>query len=185
MQPPRLVSLNMPRRVGLSLEGPGGFPGRLGSVVGEVAVGPLGPRGDEGVHARALYGYPAEHYDFWQTVRAQARVATWGEPLAFGSMGEHLTMSGLLEAQVWVGDVLRFSGCALAVSEPGLPGTELNAAMGFEQASRLMAQSGWCGYYLAVREPGALRAGESCEVVPGPREVNIRDLFRARVGATP
>ena len=172
---PRLVSLNLPSRMG--------SPAQLQPGVAEVVVGPSGLRGDEGSTSRALYAYPVEHYAFWQTVRAQARVAEWGQVLPFGGMGEHLTMSGLLEAQVWVGDVLRFSGCALAVSEPGLPGAELNAAMGFEQASRLMAQSGWGGFYVAVREPGVLRSGESCELLPGPREVTIRDLVRARVGA--
>jgi hypothetical protein len=33
-----------------------------------------------------------------------------------------------------------------------------------------------------VREPGRLRAGETFEIVPGPREVGIDELFRARIG---
>jgi MOSC domain-containing protein YiiM len=172
----------MPSRAGPPVGGAAGSPVHL-QPIDEVVIGPRGLHGDEGFLSRALYVYAFEHYAFWQTVRAQARVAEWGQVLPFGGMGEHLTMSGLLEAQVWVGDVLQFSGCALAVSEPGLPSVELNAAMGFEQASRLMAQSGWGGFYLAVREPGVLRSGESCELLPGPREVNIRDLFRARMGA--
>jgi MOSC domain-containing protein YiiM len=32
-----------------------------------------------------------------------------------------------------------------------------------------------------VREPGVIRAGDAFEVVPGPREVSIAELFRARV----
>ena len=120
-------------------------------------------------------------YPFWQTVRAQARAAAWGEALEPGSLGENLTLSGLLEDQVWIGDVLRFERCELAVSEPRFPCFKFNAAMGFDQASKLMNANGWCGFYLAVRQIGVLEAGETFELVPGPREVGIAELFCARV----
>ena len=157
-------------------------------VVGPVAVHPLGLEGDEqadlSVHgglAKAVYAYPSEHYPFWQTVRAQAQVSLWDEPLPNGFMGENLTLAGLLESQAWVGDVLRFADCELAVSEPRFPCFKFNAAMGFNQASKLMAQSGWCGMYLAVRVPGTVRAGEAFTLLPGPREVGIAELFRSKM----
>ncbi len=157
-------------------------------VKGLVAVQPLGLAGDEqadlSVHgglSKAVYAYPSEHYPFWQTVRAQAQVSRWGEALPAGFLGENLTLSGLLETQVWVGDVLRFAGCELAVSEPRFPCFKFNAVMGFNQAAKLMAANAWCGFYLAVRSPGTLRAGESFELVPGPREVGIVELFRSRM----
>jgi MOSC domain-containing protein YiiM len=43
-------------------------------------------------------------------------------------------------------------------------------------------QSAWCGWYLAVREPGTIAAGERFSVDAGPREVGIVELFRARTG---
>ena len=157
-------------------------------VDGPVAVHPLGLEGDEqadlSVHgglAKAVYAYPSEHYPFWQTVRAQAQVSLWDEPLPNGFMGENLTLAGLLESQAWVGDVLRFADCELAVSEPRYPCFKFNAAMGFNQASKLMAQSGWCGVYLAVRVPGTVRAGEAFTLLPGPREVGIAELFRSKM----
>ena len=158
-------------------------------VAGPLEVGPLGLAGDEqadptvhGGLAKAVYAYPGEHYPFWQTVRAQARAAKWGEALPPGSMGENLTLSGLLESEVWIGDVLRFADCELAVSEPRYPCFKFDAAMGFGQAARLMVANGWCGFYLAVRVPGTLRPGEAFELRPGPREVGIGELFRARTG---
>ena len=164
------------------------------SAIGKHAVGcpvevrPLGLVGDEqadlSVHGglgKAVYAYPAEHYAFWQTVRAQAQVSLWDEALPPGSLGENLTISGLLEVQAWVGDVLRFPDCELAVSEPRFPCFKFNAAMGFRQAVQMMQANAWCGFYLAVRVAGSLQAGQSFEVVPGPREVGISELFRARV----
>ena len=158
------------------------------AVAGPVEVRPLGLVGDEqadlSVHGglgKAVYAYPAEHYAFWQTVRAQAQVSLWDEALPPGSLGENLTISGLLEVQAWVGDVLRFPDCELAVSEPRFPCFKFNAAMGFRQAVQMMQANAWCGFYLAVRVAGSLQAGQSFEVVPGPREVGISELFRARV----
>ena len=158
------------------------------SVAGPVEVRALGLAGDEqadlSVHgglSKAVYAYPGEHYPFWQTVRAQARVAGWGDALVPGALGENLTLAGLLEEQVWIGDVLRFAGCELAVSEPRFPCFKFNAAMGFKHAAKLMTANAWCGFYLAVRVPGTLRSGEGFELIAGPREVGVAELFRARV----
>lgn len=158
-------------------------------VAGPVVVRPLGLAGDEqadlSVHgglSKAVYAYPAAHYPFWQTVRAQARVAAPGEALPFGALGENLTIADLDETLLWIGDRLRLPGCVLAVSEPRRPCFKFDAAMGFAQASSLMNQSGYCGAYLTVIEPGSLQAGDPAELVPGPREVNLRELFLARSG---
>ncbi len=158
-------------------------------VQGPVGVQALGLVGDEqadltvhGGLSKAVYAYPSEHGTFWRTVRAQAQAGLWEDTLPPGSMGENLTLEGLLEADVSVGDVLQFPGCALAVSEPRLPCFKFNAAMGFNQAAKLMVQSLWCGFYLTVRQPGSIEAGQTFELIPGPREVGIVELFRSRTG---
>ncbi len=187
----RLASLNVsaarPLRIGprTVMSGIGKQP-----VEGVERVAPLGLEGDEqadpSVHgglSKAVYAYPLEHYPFWQTVRAQARVSLWDEPLPPGTMGENLSLEGLLEKDVCVGDVLRFADCELAVSEPRFPCFKFIAVMGFEQAARLMFDSGWCGFYLSVKTPGTLRAGEAFEFVHGPREVGIVELFRSRAAS--
>jgi len=186
---PRIVHVNVATARPVTIDGR-----RVMTAIGKRPVdGPvrahaMGLEGDEqadrSVHgglSKAVYAYPAEHYPFWRTVRAQARVALWDDALPPGALGENLTLEGVLERDVYVGDVLRFADCELAVSEPRFPCFKFDAAMGFPQASRLMRQNGWCGFYLAVRTPGTLRAGEAFELVPGPRDVGIGELFRARV----
>ena len=189
MTPKRLESVNVSRARAITINGEPVMTGiDKRSVAGAVRVHPLGLAGDEqadltvhGGLSKAVYAYPAEHYPFWQTVRAQARAAAWDEVLSPGAMGENLTLTGLLENEVWIGDVLRFEHCELAVSEPRFPCFKFNAAMGFKHAAKLMAANAWCGFYLAVRDPGTITAGESFELVAGPREVGITELFRARV----
>ncbi len=159
------------------------------ALSGPVAVGALGLAGDEqadltvhGGLSKAVYAYPSEHLPFWQTVRAQAQVALWDEPVAPGLLGENLLLEGVREQELWLGDRLHLPGCVLVVSEPRLPCFKFNAAMGFAQAGKLMSQSGFCGAYLAVLQPGTLQAGQAFTLEPGPREVNLRELFRARIG---
>ena len=157
-------------------------------VAGNVAVMPLGLLGDEqadlSVHGgleKAVYAYPAEHYAFWKNARRDAGVCPMDDSLPYGGLGENLTLQGLLEADVWAGDVLRFADCELKVTLPREPCYKLNEAMGFARASKLMAQSGFCGFYLSVVTPGTLRAGETFDVVPGRRGVSIMQLFAAKM----
>lgn len=183
-----VCSVNVGRAEALEIEGR-----RVLSAIGKrpvdgpVAVRPLGLQGDEqadlSVHgglAKAVYAYPLEHYAFWQVVRAQARVAAWDAVLPPGSLGENLSLRGLLEGDLWIGDYLRLPGCVLAISEPRRPCYKLNHALGFVHALRMMQQSGYCGAYLTVIEPGQVRAGDPVELLPGPRDVNLRELFMAR-----
>ena len=157
-------------------------------VAGPLAVKPLGLAGDEqadlSVHGgldKAVYAYPGEHYAFWRQARAEAGLAGIDDGLPWGSLGENLSLSGLLESEVWVGDVLQFAHCALRVTQPREPCYKFNAAMGFAHASKLMAQHGCCGFYLAVEVPGTLQAGETFELVAGPRRLGIPEMFQAKL----
>ena len=161
---------------------------RKSPVQGQVPVLPLGLAGDEqadpSVHGgldKALYAYPSEHYAFWQDARRAAGVSDIDDQLPFGAVGENLTLQGLLEHGVWVGDILRFAHCALRVVQPREPCFKFNAAMGYSNAVKDMALSGRCGFYLAVDEPGSLQAGEAFSLVPGPRQMGIPELFKAKL----
>lgn len=162
---------------------------RKQAVEGDVVVLPLGLAGDEqvdlSVHGgleKAIYAYPLEHYGFWQQERHLAGVAAADAGLVPGAMGENLSIRGLLEADVWVGDLLRFPRCVLRVTQPREPCYKFNAVMGFSQASKRMAQSGYCGFYLAVEEGGALCSGESFVLEPGPRTYTIAQRFATKMG---
>ena len=155
---------------------------------GLVPVLPLGLGGDDqadlSVHGgldKAVYAYPSEHYPFWRQARADAGVSPLDDALPWGSVGENLSLQGLLETEVWVGDVLQFPHCALRVTQPREPCYKFNAAMGFAGAARAMALAGCCGFYLAVEQPGHLSAGDHFQLQPGPRRLGLPEMFRARL----
>ena len=158
------------------------------AVLGDVPVMPMGLAGDDqadlSVHGgldKAVYAYPSEHYPFWEEARRLAGVGGIDDALPFGAMGENLSLQGVLEHEVWIGDVLKFEHCALRVTQPREPCYKFNAAMGFNGASKTMAQHGLCGFYLAVDEPGKLRAGEAFTWLPGPRRLSLKEAFNAKM----
>lgn len=160
------------------------------AVAGPVAVGPLGLAGDEqadltvhGGLAKAVYAYPAEHYPFWEQARreAGADAGLLDAALPSGALGENLTIEGLRESEVWVGDRLLLPDCELVVSEPRQPCFKFVAVMGFARAARVMAEAGCCGFYLRVARPGTLEAGQAFTLQPGTREVRIDQAFRRKM----
>lgn len=158
------------------------------AVAGDVAVHRLGLEGDEqadlSVHGgleKAVYAYPAEHYPHWRALRARAGMAQIDDSLPFGSLGENLTLEGLLEQQVWVGDLLAFPDCTLRVTQPREPCFKFNLALGVNSAVRQMAQTGFCGFYLSVERPGRVAAGQVFTLQAGPRRVSIPERFSAKM----
>jgi MOSC domain-containing protein YiiM len=159
-----------------------------------LAVEALGLVGDEqadltvhGGRDKAVYAYPIEHYPVWQTMREQATKID--EPLPPGFLGENLTIEGLLENRVWIGDVLVIDPSEpldqppvrLRVDSPRFPCFKFNARMGFRHASKMMVQSGFTGFYLEVLQTGTIAAGDRFRVLPGSREVTIEEAHRLRV----
>lgn len=156
-----------------------------------IALRPLGFDGDEqvdltvhGGRDKAVYVYPLEHYGVWHTIREQATKID--EPLPHGFFGENLSIEGLLESRVWIGDVLVIGdghGSApvrLRVDAPRHPCFKFNARMGFKHASKMMVQSGYTGFYCEVLETGTVAAGDAIRLVPGAREVTVEEMHRLR-----
>jgi MOSC domain-containing protein YiiM len=87
-------------------------------VDGAVRVRELNVDGDRqadlvkhGGPRRAVYMYPSEHYDYWRRELA-------GVDLPWGAFGETLTIEGLLEPDVRVGDRFRVGSTELVVTRP-------------------------------------------------------------------
>jgi MOSC domain-containing protein YiiM len=158
------------------------------AVSGAVPVMPMGLLGDEqadlSVHGgldKAMYGYPLEHYAYWRAARQEYGASMFDEDLPHGFMGENLTISGLLEADVFVGDELVFANCRLRVEAPREPCFKFAAVMGFAQAGKRMVQEARCGFYLSVVETGTLQAGERFTRVAGARRLSIADAIRGKM----
>ena len=146
-------------------------------VAGPVRVTTLNLDGDAqsdlSVHGgpeKAVYLYPAEHYDVW---RRELSLAT----LAWGAFGENLTIAGLLEPGVAVGDRLRVGSVELMVTQPRMPCFKLGIRFGRDDMVKRFLRSGRSGFYCAVVGEGTLAAGDPLRfTVRDPHRVTIAEL---------
>lgn len=124
-----------------------------------------------GGRAKAIYAYPYEHYAFWRGQLPDI-------DLQPGHFGENLTIEGLLEADVHVGDRLRIGTAELLVTQPRLPCYKLGIRFGREDMVKRFLASRRTGFYLAVASEGDLGAGDAIEVLDRhPAAVSIPELL--------
>ena len=143
-----------------------------------IEITKLGVRGDEqadlslhGGLEKAIYVYPAEHYAFWNTLLT--RETKQVVELQYGAFGENFTIEGLLEAEVFVGDLMRIGELEFSVVKLREPCFKFNARMKYKGAAKAMLQSGFSGWYLRVNQTGLLSAGAAITLSPGAREISI------------
>jgi MOSC domain-containing protein YiiM len=155
------------------------------SVQGPVVLGPLGLAGDEqadlSVHGglrKAVYALPAEHLPWWQAQRQTRGATLFEESLAPGYLGENLSLTGVLEHELFIGDRLDFGGVVLRVTQPREPCGKFNAVMGYAKAAQDMVRSGRCGFYLAVEQTGHLQAGAKFQVIPEGRSTSVAQALQ-------
>jgi MOSC domain-containing protein YiiM len=150
-------------------------------VTGPVEVGPLHLVGDDvadhRVHGgveKSVYAYPREHYAPWK--------AELGDiPLPLGSFGENLTLEGVSEDDVRIGDVLGIGTAEFSVTRPRLPCLKLNARFQRDDMIDRMLANERSGFYLAVRKTGALQAGDAVHrLAHDPSALTVREDFRRR-----
>jgi MOSC domain-containing protein YiiM len=97
---------------------------------------------------KALCVYCAEHYAYWEQ--------NLGQPLPYGAFGENITVSGLLESEVCIGDIYSLGEAIVQVSGPRQPCFKLAKK---HQAADLPIQfqdTGFTGYYFRVVQEGIL-----------------------------
>ena len=134
-------------------------------LAGRVRLRTLNLDGDQqadlSVHGgadKAVYAYPAEHYEFW-------RGELPGMQLPWGMFGENLTTQGLLETAVQIGDRFRIGSAELLVTQPRMPCYKLGIKFGRDDFIKRFLNSKRTGFYFAVLREGEVAAGDGLEPI--------------------
>lgn len=99
---------------------------------------------------KAVCAYPSEHYPYWER--------SLGKPMPYAAFGENLTLRGLLEDEVCIGDVYRIGGAVLQVSQPRYPCFKLSQKHGVKDMPARVLNTGYSGFYFRVLEEGRVSA---------------------------
>ena len=152
--------------------GPEGVPSGIAKTTrsGPVSVQKLGLEGDEiadlSVHGgsdKAVYAYAAAHFPAW----AKAFPAL-ADHFAAGSMGENLTMAGMEEGEICVGDIHAIGSALLQACQPRQPCFEFALRHGNKMLPKAMVQSGLSGWYYRVIRPGTITLGDAVSLQDRP-----------------
>ena len=174
-------------RIGL----PRSLPRRSGEVItagvkAEVSCAKLGFAGFEGdgVSNHSFHGgpdrtacvYPAAHYRWWKSER--------GYDLPWGSFFENLTVEGLAEEDVCIGDRIRVGTALAQISLPRDPCGTIDRILEIPSLHTMAQKEGRCGFHMRTLEEGLVRPGDSFEVVErGAGAVSVAaalDLYHGR-----
>lgn len=130
---------------------------------------------DPSVHGgrvKAIYVYPREHYAFWREQLPDVAL----QP---GNFGENLTIEGLLEQDVHVGDRLKVGSAELVVTQPRMPCFKLGIRFDRPDMVKRFLDSRRSGFYVAVAVEGDVAAGDAIEVIERHRAaISIPELLR-------
>lgn len=148
-------------------------------VTGRVAVRQLNLDGDRqadltvhGGKDKAIYAYPSEYYQYWREEFPNMH-------LPWSMFGENLTLAGLLDDTVHIGDRFRVGTAELIVTQPRFPCYKLGIKFGRDDILKRFLDSGLTGFYFAVLEEGEVAAGDS--VTPLERDehqIRVSDITR-------
>jgi MOSC domain-containing protein YiiM len=128
-----------------------------------------GDRVNHGGEDKAVCVYPFDHYPHWE--RALGRVL---EP---GAFSENLTVSGVVETEVAVGDVFRVGGATVQVSQPRTPCSKLAGKNGERLLVKWVAETGYTGFYMRVLSEGVVAPGDAFERIGRcPDPISIADV---------
>lgn len=102
---------------------------------------------------KAVYAYAHSHYGWW--------LAELGlDALPCGAFGENLTIDEFSEADIRIGDEYRAGTARLRVTQPRMPCFKLGIRFDRPDMPDRFLASGRSGFYLAIIEDGAVRAGD-------------------------
>lgn len=166
---PSVLSVQVGRVAPLGPDGvASGFMKR--PVAGRVRVGKLSLDGDEQADLRvhggadkAVYAYAAANYPLWTRDFPEHAAR-----LTPGVFGENLTIQGLTEADICIGDVHAIGAARLQVCQPRQPCFKLGLRFDDNRLPRAMVRSGRSGWYYRVLDEGDLSAGDAVRLSERP-----------------
>ena len=119
-----------------------------------------------------MYGYPAEHYDYWRTELGDNK-------LPWGIFGENLTTEGLHETAVYIGDRYRIGTAELIITQPRVPCYKLGIRFGRPEMVKRFLNSRRTGFYFAVAQEGEIDRGDPIErVARDKNSLSVGDIFK-------
>lgn len=130
---------------------------------------------DRKVHGgefKACYLFSAEHYGYWQNLYPNLE---WD----YGMLGENLTVSGLDENQIQIGDIYKVGEALVQITQPREPCYKFGVKFGTQNVLKQFIDHGYPGTYVRVLEEGYVKKGDDFVLVEKAiNSLSIHQFFK-------
>lgn len=123
-----------------------------------------------GGEQRAVFVYQIESYQYWRQQLSR-------DDFEYGQFGENLTVRGLPDDQVCIGDRYQIGEALFEVSQPRVTCYRVGIRMNDPQMPALLVSHHRPGFYFRVLREGAVQAGdEIVKVATGPQAMTVAEI---------
>jgi MOSC domain-containing protein YiiM len=119
---------------------------------------------------KACYLYSADHYGYWQKLYPELE-------MPFGMFGENLTVEGMHEAQVNIGDIFKIGEAFVQATQPRQPCFKLEFRFNSDNIVQQFIDAGFPGVYVRVLEKGKVKTGDLMELVDKKDSLSIQKVY--------
>lgn len=175
----KVIATNIAQRREIQWKGKIEFTGIYKEPVNQpVFLGKQGVEGDTIVYGRAhggvdkaCYLFSADQYPYW---KQQYPHLDWG----WGMFGENLSISGMDDSQMCIGDVYRIGTALVEVTQPREPCYKLGIKFGDQDIITAFVHHGYPGTYVRILEEGQVNAGDPVVLVDAAdHKLSVKDFF--------
>ena len=120
---------------------------------------------------KACYLYSADHYPFWQNKYPN-------QDWKWGMFGENLTVSGLSESEIRIGDRFQIGDAVVQVTQPRQPCFKLGVRFGDQSVVSDFWMLPYPGVYVRVLLPGEVKSGDEIILLESnPKSLSVSQVF--------
>jgi len=121
---------------------------------------------------KACYLFSADQYAYWKGLYPDLE---WD----WGMFGENLTVSGLDETRMRIGDVYKIGGAFVQVSQPREPCYKLGVRFGTQKVLRQFIDRNRPGTYVRILEEGEVQKGDAVELhVQSENTLTVQQFYK-------
>nr|WP_321233606.1 MOSC domain-containing protein [uncultured Psychroserpens sp.] len=129
---------------------------------------------DRKVHGgvfKACYLFSADHYPYWKNLYPNLE---W----TYGMLGENLTVEGLDEKQLNIGDIYKVGNALVQITQPREPCYKFAYKFNSSEVLKQFIDHGFPGTYVRVLEEGTVKTGDRFErVEKAKNSISTWDFF--------
>lgn len=115
---------------------------------------------NHGGRDKAVCAYPSEHYPHWEL--------ELGKPSEVGAFGENLTLHGITEDELCIGDSFQIGEAVIQVSQPRQPCFKLSLIHDRKDMPVLIQNTGYTGFYFRVLKEGVVSPSDELVHISRP-----------------